>query len=73
MLEKDVKISGRKADAKLVAAAAKLAAAEFKTGAGYAIKYEVDENLPPSRFVVFISEYLCSASRTGLTKLPASY
>lgn len=50
-MEKDIKISGRKKDAKLVKKAAEEAAAEFEKEAGFAIKYAVDEELAESSYV----------------------
>lgn len=44
-MEKDIKISGRKADSKLLQKAADDAAKEFEEKAGYSIKYEIDEEL----------------------------
>lgn len=44
-MEKDIKISGRKKDEKLLETAAKTASEEFEKAAGYAIKYSVETDL----------------------------
>jgi hypothetical protein len=51
-MEKDIKISGRKKDSKLVKKAAEQAAAEFEKEAGYAVKFAVDEELAESSYVL---------------------
>ena len=44
-MEKDIKISGRKKDSKLVQKAAEDAAAEFEKEAGFSLKFAVDDEL----------------------------
>lgn len=45
-MEKDITISGRAEDAKLINTAAEEAAKEFEEKAGFEIKWKVDEGLP---------------------------
>ena len=45
IMEKDIKISGRKKDSKLVQKAAEDAAAEFEKEAGFTLKFAVDDEL----------------------------
>lgn len=52
-MEKDIKISGRKKDSKLLQKAAEDAAAEFEKAAGFAVKFAVDEELAEGSYVVF--------------------
>jgi V-type H+-transporting ATPase subunit E len=51
IMEKDIKISGRKKDSKLLEVAAKDAVAEFEKEAGFSLKYAVDEELSESSCV----------------------
>ena len=44
-MEKDITISGRKDDEKVINDAAEKAAKEFEEKAGFAIKYKVDDSL----------------------------
>lgn len=44
-MEKDIKISGRKKDSKLVQKAAEEATAEFEKNAGFSLKWAVDDEL----------------------------
>lgn len=62
-MEKDIKISGRKKDAKLVKKAAEEAAKEFEKEAGYAIKYAVDEELGEGSYVAFSLSLLLRRSQ----------
>ncbi|ORY54171.1 ATPase V1 A1 complex subunit E [Leucosporidium creatinivorum] len=48
IMEKDIKISGRKKDVKLVKKAAEEAASEFEKEAGWPVKFAVDEELAES-------------------------
>lgn len=45
-MEKDITISGRKDDAKVINSAAEEAAKDFQEKAGFEIKWKVDDNLP---------------------------
>ena len=48
-MEKDITISGRKKDSKLLKKAAEAAAKEFEVGSGYPVKITVNEELAAGR------------------------
>lgn len=54
MMEKEITISARPVDQKLVEAAAKSAAAEFEKTAGHPVTYTINTELAAGRWVSFI-------------------
>mgnify|MGYP001563959998 CR=1 FL=1 len=49
MMEKDITVSGRKQDSKILQKAADAAAVEFEAGSGFPVKIEVNTELAAGR------------------------